>query len=240
MYTGPRRTGEARGTAASTLGPVAPRPSGSRLAPAMAAVEARWPQRHRVLRWPRHLQGSTGKGCPTEDSALLSTTAKALPRPQGPDLVRMEQRPRGRVPGPSPARSPVLPWSSGAELSARRKEGKHCRGGRCRGEDGSPGALRGGAVLWGSCCPGRPSSSQDLSSSHQVPVALRAQGPSQLPRGPRHLVWKPIPGWVPQKSPLSGWSSLPLLGPHAGQELGQGSGPGPGLGGCTCTPPSWV
>ncbi|XP_011375637.1 fibronectin type III domain-containing protein 10 [Pteropus vampyrus] len=52
----------------------------------MAAVEARWPQRHRVLRWLRHLQGSTGKGCPTEDSALLSTTAKALPRPQGPDL----------------------------------------------------------------------------------------------------------------------------------------------------------
>lgn len=82
MCTGSRRTGEALGTVASALGPVAPRPSGSRLAQVMAAAEARWPQRHWVLWWLRHLQGSIGKGCPTEDSGLLSTMAKALPRPR--------------------------------------------------------------------------------------------------------------------------------------------------------------
>lgn len=75
-------TGEALGMAASTLGPVAPRPSGSRLAPAMAAVEARWPRRHRVLWWPRQQQGSTRKGCAVEGLGL------AVHRGEGPAPTR--------------------------------------------------------------------------------------------------------------------------------------------------------
>lgn len=85
--------------------------------------------------------------------------------------------------------------------------------------------------------------SQDPSNSHQVPVALSAQGPSRpnaTAKRPQAPCLEAVPGWVPQKSPLSGWSSLPLLGPPAGRQLRQGSGRGPGLGGFTCTPPSWV
>lgn len=151
----------------------------------------------------------------------------------------MEQCPRGRVPGPSPAGSPIPPWSSGAMLSVGRKEplqlekDAEVKTGplgvlRCRGGAGAAAAL-------GAPPPHRTWGQSPGPRGPWCPGAQQAQ--CQLPRGPRHLVWKPVPGWVPQKLPLSGGPACTCWAPT--RQLRQGSGPDPGLGGFTCTAPSW-